>query len=244
MAYTATATNGFEFKYNKAGFPANSILYEGTSGTTYTKGQLAYLTAGSMLAVATTSLISTVGTPLVGVVAATVTCSTKSTERKVPVYDNPLNVYEVSFEGHVDSTATAGAANTITPTSGVFSTAANTYAGSLIYLYEGPGKGDVRSIASHTAANPTVITINGEWSATPTTATKMVILSDLSSGDSTHAGINVGQRKRCEDTAKKVSALRQTGTDGYLNIVGVNPEKLTCDVMISLVDGILGGAAT
>jgi len=241
-ALPISATNGFEFKYNKAGFPANSILYEGTSGVTYTQGELVYLTAGSLLAVMTTSIISTVATPVLGVVAATVTCDTSS-YRKVPVYDNPLNVYEVTFAGHVDTTATAGAATTITPTSGVFSTAANTYAGSLVYLYEGPGKGDVRSIATHTAANPTVITINGSWSATPTTATKMIILSDLSSGDSTNAGINVGQRKRVA-TSKTVSVLKQTGTDGYISIIGVNPEKLTCDVMITMVDGILGGAAT
>jgi len=243
MAYSPKATNGFEFRYNKAGFPANSVLYEGTSGVTYTQGELVYLTAGAMLAVATTALVSTVDTPVVGVVAATVTCSTKSTARYVPVYDNPLNVYEVTIYGHVDTTATAGTANTVTATTGVLSTTANTYAGSVVYIYEGPGKGDKRTIASHTAANPTVITINGEWSATPTTASKFVVLSEFSSAASTDAGINVGNRKRIA-TSKKVSVLKQTGTDGYLAIVGVNPERLTADVMITMVDGILGGAAT
>lgn len=247
MALTATNTVGFEAKYNKAGFPTNPVDYELKPNTAFSKGQLAYMPMGNSGEQRVTPLTSTVtvnGTnPIVGVMAETFTTTTNPTSSKTfgRVYDNPFNIYRVSFANHYDGTASASTVATQLK-SGVGSTGANSLKGALVHIYEGPGEGDIRTISSDTTAG--VITVAPSFSSTPTTATKFIVMA---SSAFNAAGYNVGTigGKVSTGSALKMSAKTAAAiATGYLNVVGVNPEKLTVDVMITPAKHMLTAGRT
>ena len=245
MALTARETVGFERKYAKHGFPTNPVSYVGSSGTTYTKGRLATLPAptGSGMLVSLTSTIDVTNTnPIIGVIAETKTCT--ATDWTVKVYDNPFDVFKVSFVGHADLACGASTAqNTYTMAiSTTESTAADLMKGSMLYIYEGPGNGDVRTITANTKADPGVITVAPQFSATPTTASKAIVLCGVStSGATDEKGVNVGtpMLKLSTVSAAKVK-IAALDNNNYLNVVDIDPANLTMDVMIALTKHAFG----
>jgi hypothetical protein len=243
MALTATATNGLEFKYNKAGHPANPVVFEGSSGVTYTKGRLAALTSG-LLVTQTSTHVGAQIRPFVGVIAETVT--TTATDREVKVYDNPLNVYTVSFDGQKDGTVAGSTSDTTIKLTGVSATTANRLAGNLIHVYTGPGKGTTKTVVSNTAANPTIITVSGNWTQRPTTASSAILLSKHASTAATAYGANVGRCVKLSTAAGKVSCADATlGGANQFAVVGADPANLTLDVMIRPTKSYIGhGTAT
>lgn len=242
MTHTAHNTVGFEKSYNKSFTPTNPLLYEGATGTTYTKGTLLGIQpAGQASAGLLASLNgeSTVdeNTLIVGVAAETKTTTDSDHDLKVWPINN--EVFTVSFDGHwdVSGNKTSTADNRFHPNAETDSTggAGAEAVGALLYMYEGPCKGDVRTITGHTtgAAGTSLFTVSGEFSATPTTASKAVILVEKSSDD-IKAGANVGsQLKLSTASASKVSIKKATFADGYINVLSVDPANLKMDVMIA-----------
>lgn len=245
MALTATATNGLEFNYTKAGHPANPVVFEGSSGVTYTKGRLAALTSG-LLVTQTSTHVGAQIRPFVGVFAETVT--TTATDREVKVYDNPHNVYTVSFDGHNDSTVAGSTSDTTIKLTSVNATVANRLAGNLIHVYDGPGKGTTKTVVSNTAASPSIITVSGNWTQRPTTASSAVAICNTSStvGAAGNIGANVGRCVLLSTAAGKVSCRAATlGGANQFAVVGVDPANLTLDVVIRPTKSYLGfGTAT
>lgn len=238
MTLTARATVGFERNYNKCGFPSNPVNYEGTVGTTYTMGHLAVIESPSattyarLLSVTSTSAIGE-GRLLIGVIAETKTCT--ATDNKVKVFDNPFDVFKVSFVGHVDADVVAGAANAVTIGLDSRGVAANTLRGSLLHVYTGPAKGDVRTIEANTAAASAAITVAPAFSAPPTTASKIIILAAHTPADVFSVGVNVGTAGLSVSAASamKVAIAAPSPNNGYLNVVDVDPANLVMNVMIS-----------
>ena len=238
MPLTARDTVGFERNYNKCGFPSNPVDYEGTVGTTYTKGRLAVIenpsatTYARLVSVTSASVIG-VGCLLVGVIAETKICT--AADNKVRVFDNPFEVFKVSFVGHVDQDVTAGAAATVTTALSGAVSVANILRGSLLHIYAGPGKGDIRTIEANTNANPSVITVSPAFSATPTVASKVIILAVHDGVGTFTPGVNIGITGllvSAASAAKAAIAVPGANT-GYLNIVSIEPAKLVMNVMIS-----------
>ncbi len=238
MALTATDTYGFERKYSKTGFPTNPVSYVGSTGTTYTMGRLATIptpTGSGMLTTLTSTGNVTNTNPIIGVIAETKTCT--STDYMVKVYDNPFDVFRVSFVGHADiACGGSTVANKFTMAiSTTASTAANLMKGSLIYIYEGPGKGDVRTVTANTKADPGVITVAPAFSAIPTTASKAIVLCGIStSGKTDTRGVNVGTPMLKLSTASSAKVkIDPLANNNYLNVVAIDPANLTMDVMIA-----------
>lgn len=248
MAHTAHNTVGFEKAYNKSGFLQNAVLYEGATATTYTMGTLVgILPAGQASAGLLTSLTgaSTIddNTVIVGVAAETKT--TTDSDKKVKVWPVINEVFKVSFDGHWDVAAnkTSTATNRFHPNAETDSTggAGAEAVGALMYIYEGPGKGDIKTITGHTtgAAGTAVLTVSGAFSALPTTASKAVILV-ASSGNDRDAGVNVGSQLRISTaSASKVSVKKPAYGDGYVNVLSIDPKNLTMDVMIAPAKAVM-----
>ena len=241
MAFTAKDTEGFEIKYNKAGFPTNPVEYELTPNTDFSKGQLVTIPMGNAGAGTLTPLTSTITVnginTIVGVMAESFTAATNPTGAKTfgKVYDNPFNVYRVSFADHLDGTAAAASTAADYLQTGVVSTAANVLKGATVHIYEGPGEGDTRTITANRATDGRV-TVAPAFSSTPTTATKYIILASKTTDGFTAAGYNVGTigGKLSTGSVLKMSAKTAAAVaTGYLNVLAINPEKLTADVMIT-----------
>lgn len=242
MAHTAYNTVGFERAYNKSGFTGNPVPMEGSTGTTYTEGTLlAILPAGQADAGLLTTLTgaSTVdgNTVIAGVCAETIT--TTDSAKHVKVWPVVNEVFKVTFDGHYDVAAnkTSTATNRFHPNAETDSTggAGAEAVGALLYIYEGPGKGDIRTITGHTtgAAGTSVFTVSGAFSALPTTDSKAVILVEKSSDD-IKAGANVGSQLRLSTaSSSKVSIKKPALGDGYINVLSIDPKNLTMDVMIA-----------
>ena len=238
MSYDVKDTKGFEFRYNLAGFPANARVYEGATGTTYTRGTLATMGANGLIASAATTLDDAKATPIVGVIAETK--ETTDDDKMISIFDNPLNVYEVSVAGHTDKTVTRSTSDNTIAVDNMGSSTASGLAGTLIHIYDGPGKGQTRTILSNTTSNSTgdTITISGKWDQRPTSASKAVVLTAYSTSASVK-GINIGARAEL-NTTKKLHVVPTAYTNGYLNVLKVHPEKLTAEVVISASDSIFG----
>lgn len=185
MTLTAYDSMGFEHCRNAAGFPPNAIKYEGSTGTTYTRGAPVVLSAGKLLELAHDASPTT-ALPIVGICAETKTCATD--DYMVEVVPTDGNVFTVTITGHQDVTCNGAstAANQFNiAQSSSLNTSATAIAGALIHIYEGPGKGDTRAIMSNSTGSSvgaTRVTVAPPFSATPTTASKAVMLCDYSSG--------------------------------------------------------------
>lgn len=239
MTHSATNTNGFEFKYNKLGFPTNPVEYELTPNTAISQGTPVVISTPATGGLAKVSALSS-GTvnkqkTILGVMAETFTTTTNPTSAQTygKVYDNPFNVYKVSFANHYDGTVgTASSIATVLNTGVSCGTGTSNLAGALVYVYEGPAKGDIRTITSNTSAG--VATVAPGFSASPTTLSKIIITAQKSSGGFTAYGLNVGTvGAKCStaDSCRKVDCSVAPGVAGYLNVLAVDPANLTMDVM-------------
>ncbi len=243
MAHSAYNTVGFEKSYNKSGWQQNPVAYDGATATTYTKGTLVgILPAGQAGGGVLTSITgaSTIdgATVIAGVCAETKV--TTDSDKSVKVWPTIGEVFKVSFDGYWDVAANKAStalnrfhANAITDSTGGAGAEA---VGALMYIYDGPGKGDMRTITGHTtgAAGTNVFTVSGAFSALPTTATNAVLLVNRGSTGLVYAGANVGSQLRVSTaSASKVSIKKPLLGDGYLNVLSIDPKNLTMDVMIA-----------
>jgi hypothetical protein len=239
MTYVAPRTTvGFEFSYNKLGFSANPVPYRLKPNTAFKKGMLVgIIPAGTADAgcifpwIAATSKADTV---VAGVMAETIAQADNpaADDTYGLVYDNPFNVYTVTFVPGLNGTAATAGTTTSLVTAVTFG-ADNDATGSTIYFYEGPGSPAVRVVSSSTHADNTLV-----WkkplATAPTTATKIVLLGDAAL-DAATGGIGVGtigltvnaDSLRVDGEAQPVPATWP------VNCINVDMPNLTMDVMLS-----------
>jgi len=211
MALTATATQGFEPAGKTTG---DEIFYlPGDPGATYTRGDRVCMGGLTSEASATNGLGGVLKGPsvtgdknLTGVVMKTTVCpaATQAFPKPKdldPVYNDaedkclvPVKIdvaaghqiFHASFASHVDDTVAAIAAGTrsIQATTGH---ATDAYPiGALLYVYEGPGAGEVNIVEDydHTGGNVELeIITHRSFAATLTTASKYIVLAGEAAAD-------------------------------------------------------------
>lgn len=184
MALTASyTTRGFEFVRNTMGLPAVAVAYEMTPGITINQGDMVVLTAGKVAKAAAGA------TNVLGVAAETKT-SAAGTKTMIRVYDNPFNVYRCTFADHIDSTATGGSTTTIVDTNGLASFGTNdAFKGGLVYVYDGAGKGSIRTVTAFDGTTKT-LTVGEAFPAAINTTSKYVLLG---AGGAANDAINIGK---------------------------------------------------
>lgn len=226
MALVASRiTMGFEFVRNLAGFAPNPVDYELTPGEAFQKGDLVVFNNGKV----TKATASTTGQVL-GVMAETITASLDDiTYGKV--YDNPFNVYRVTFADHRDATATGGSTTTLVDTT-LPTSADDVWNGALLYVYEGPGAGSIRTVADYTGATDT-LTVTKPFPEAITSASKYILLGAAAVvGDV----INVGKAgivlKDSRTVDANASVLSGGNEVGPLACVAIYPKDLMMDVII------------
>lgn len=196
MALTqATSLKGFEWEREVA---QGEVLYvPGDPGVTYTEGSLVIPTAG--LAVLVTDSANT----MVGRVEKTTVCPANTQAFPVPgdVYPpgdtaamktlvpiRPLvpvgtPVLKATFAGHQDETVVSYTASTraIACTTGFG--ADDRPNGALVYVYEGPGKGEINVVEDYDhsgGAAALLLICHRPFNATLTTSSKFIVLSQTS----------------------------------------------------------------
>lgn len=220
---------GFEPIYNKAlGAVPNPVKYELTPNTAFDRGDMVVLTAGKVAKATAASV-----TGILGVMAESIAQADNPADGLTfgAVYDHPDNVYRVTFCDQTDSTATGGTDTTLLDTA--LSTSSNdVWNGALLYIYEGPGAGDIRTVSDYVGATDT-LTVTKAFSETPTTDSKYIILGGAAEANDV---INVGARglvlkdeARIDANASRLSSAAEVGP---LVCLDINPEELMMDVMI------------
>ncbi len=167
MALTATRTsNGLElFMPPNPGQKLSKWFIE--------NGQAASIGCGIYLALSLINTIAAAGANLIGVSTEEKTGNTSGlTLSFVDICNKPIFV--CTFTGHEDVAATTGGTTTIASTNLSASTN-DYYNGALLYIYEGPGKGDTRVVTDFVGSGQ-VLTLNQGTSQTTTTATKFIII--------------------------------------------------------------------
>lgn len=219
-------TEGFEFVRNLAGFPANPVPYELTPGESFKKGDMVVFSNGKVTKATAASVKD-----ILGVMAETITADASKVTKGL-VYDNPLNVYRVSFVDHRDAAATGGSTTTLVDTNLPTNTD-DVWNGALLYVYEGPGAGSVRTVADYTGATDT-LTVTDPFPVAITNASKYILLgAAVAIGDV----INVGKRglvlKDSRSVNANASVLSGGNEVGPLVCVAVYPADLMMDVVIA-----------
>lgn len=198
MALTATATQGLQLhRYTTE----NEVLWvPGDPGDTFTRGDAVTAAIGEGILDPAATTETTVGTVL-----ETVVCSAATQAFPKPADFDPVAktaadlclvpirpavpsgtpVYKVTFAGHDDETVVSYTASTraVEATTGA---AADDYPnGGLIYVYEGPGIGEVNVCEDydHTGGAAELLTIcHRPFAATLTTASKYILLAGEAAG--------------------------------------------------------------
>lgn len=217
-------TEGFELIGNLANVPDNGRLYELTPGIEFKKGDMVVLVNGKVAKAAAGA------TNVLGVMAESVSAAENPVGAVTygRVYDNPLNVYRCTFAGHRDAAATGGSSTTLIDTA--LPTSANdVWNGALLYIYDGPGKGDVRTVKDYVGATDTLV-VEKPFSATPTTSTKYILLGAASAvGDVINVG-SVGVNLSNERTIGANATIASEA--GPLAVLAIYPEDLMMDVVV------------
>ena len=224
MSYEAPRTTvGFERVYNMAGFPSNPVPYELKGNTAFKKGALVVIDDG-LLDVADNNTTSKV----VGVMAEEVKQADNPSDEVTygMVYDNPLDVFRVSVADHLDVTATGGSATRFEAT-GEFN---DDMEGSVIYVYEGPSKGAVRTI-SNSADN--FVDVYEPFPEDITTDSKAVVLGE----DGASGAIYIGKDGVFADSDGLKLNCDKAPDDGPLTVVGIDAPNLMMDVVLDNVKG-------
>lgn len=225
MALTASrTTQGFELIGNMFGAAPNPNLYELTPNTAFAKGDMVVLTDGKVAAAAANA------TNVLGVMAETFTTTTNPSAAATYglVYDNPFNIYRCTFADHRDAAATGGTSTTLLDTALATSTD-DVWNGAYLYIYEGPGAGDIRTVKDYTGATDT-LTVEKAFSATPTTASYYILLGEAgAAGDVINVG-SIGVDLKDANTID-ANAANKDG-DGPLAVLQIIPEELMMVVII------------
>ena len=224
MALTARTTNGFEYVNNKLnGIVDNAVSYELTPNTAFSAGDMVVLTAGKVAKAAANA------TNVLGVIQQTFTTATNPAGAITygKVYDNPYAVFRCSFADHRDASATGGTTTTLVDTA--LSTSTDDYwNGALLYIYEGPAAGSIRTVKDYTGSSDT-LTVEEPFPTAPTTASKYILLGAGGSGDVINKG-SIGVDLKDENTIDANATIASEA--GPLVVLAVDPAKLTMDVMI------------
>lgn len=231
MTLAAKRTSiGFEPIYNKSlGSVPNPVKYELTPNTAFDKGDMVVLTAGKVAKAAAASV-----TNILGVMAESIAQADNPATGLTfgAVYDHPDNVYRVTFCDQNDSTATGGTTTTLIDT-GLSTSTDDVWNGALLYIYEGPAAGSVRTVSDYTGTSDT-LTVTNPFPTAPTTASKYIILGAASEANDV---INVGARglvlkdeARVDANASRLSSAAEVGP---LVCLDISPADLMMDVMIS-----------
>ncbi len=194
MALTATASQGFEHVGYTSG---KEVFYlPGDPGDTFTRGDAVYI-ANGVLDRVTDSI-----DPM-GIVQRTTVCPAASVAASTSLDLDPIEnaaadkclipikpmvgagwpIYEVTIAGQFDESTglaayTAGTPSVTLTTSPGANDDTN---GSILYVYEGPGKGEILIGADYVHATK-VLTTHRVASATLTTATKLIALEGEGGG--------------------------------------------------------------
>lgn len=219
MAYSAAGSytsQGFElWRYTTE----NEILWlPGDPGVTFTKGDQVVMdltTAGSSgtLIVHAGSAVGVAGVGPLGRVMQTTVCPASSTSFPKPAEFDPVDrsgsnlclvpvkidiaagvpIYRVTFANHQDETVAGYSAPDITDTTGH---SANDYPnGALLYVYEGPGIGEVNIVEDYVHAGPTT-KCHRNFATALTTSSKYISLDGEAA---TFKGVHLFGRCEPED---------------------------------------------
>lgn len=245
MSYKAPHgdTVGFEFSHNLAGFAPNPVQYILKPNTEFKKGMLVGMAPQSSANayeifpwINTTRIDQNI---LVGVMAEDI----KQADNPATgltygmVYDNPYNVYNASFiPGANGSIAVLTDATHTTVTSIKVDEAFdnnNRVRGALIYFYDGPNAGQLRTIASTDATNDKLV-----WTKPlpqlPTPDSKFYVTCHAGL-DTAGAVANVGSVGVSADaTSRKIlTNVALNAAQQPIIVVGVNPVEMTFKVMFA-----------
>ena len=173
MAHTASRTSmGFEPIYNKSlGAVPNPVDYELTPAEAFVRGDMVALSAGKLTKAAAGTVAD-----IIGVMAESITAAENPTGTTVygQVYDHPDNVYRCTFADHRDAAATGGTTSTLLDSA--LSTSSNdVWNGALMYVYEGPAAGSIRTVKDYVGVSDT-LEVSTLFPAAPTTASKYIML--------------------------------------------------------------------
>lgn len=193
MALTATASQGFE--YLRATSHEEILWLPADPGVTFTRGDLVTMTNG-VCVLAGDSSANTYGTvekTVISPAAATpwpmpdgglIDDDTAAAKGLVKVRMHVaagLPIYKVTFAGHFDDTLAAYTAATPSVTLTVSPGANDDTNSSLIYVYEGPGKGECNIGDDYDHASK-VLTTHRKFNATLTTSSKVIIIEGEGGG--------------------------------------------------------------
>ena len=237
MSYTAERTTvGFEFNYHKFGFSGNPVPYELKPDQAFKKGQLVALKYPGQAATDCGKLIPFTDSQridqdiLVGVMAETIKQADNPSDEVTygMVYDNPGNIYRVTFTNVEEIQGASDGTTTRLDLAAV--TNANNIRGTLMFIYEGPGAGHVRTITEADDGGNTISWIGAIDSIT-TDETKALLLS----ADVNSAGINVGSvgAKVDSDGMKVDVGQALSATQNPIRVVRIDPKHLMMDVMLN-----------
>lgn len=186
MAHTASRTSvGFEPIYNKTlnAIP-NPVAYELTPATAFSQGDMVTLTAGKIAKAAAGTVANIVGVMAESIAAAD-NPAAGCTYGKV--YDHPDNVYRCTFADQLDSTATGGTTTTLVDTA-LSTSSDDVWNGALLYVYEGPAAGSIRTVSDYTGSSDT-LAVAKPFPTAPTSASKYIMLGKAAEANDV---INVG----------------------------------------------------
>jgi hypothetical protein len=211
MALTATATQGFE-PYRRVA--EDEVLWvPGDPGDTFTRGDVVVFSIGEGVADPRVA-----DEEVMGRVNKTVVCS--ATANAMPVFgtDNPTaqwgaigltpndalveirpcvtpgtQVYLATFASHHDTALDAYTAGTPSITLTTSPGGNDDPNGALVYVYDGPGKGQWNVIADYDHGSK-VATLHRPFATAPTSASSVIILE----GEGGGAALGVGFFGRCE----------------------------------------------
>lgn len=239
MTLTASrTTQGFEPIYNRTGFAPNPRKYLLKPGVAVTKGDMLAFVDGKVEPASASTAVGTICGVAAESVSATVNAA--ATETYIRVHDDPNWVFRCTFADHIDGTATGGSSTTLADTANLTADTNDYWNGAYLYIYEGPGAGDVRTVSDFTTADDT-ITVTKAFSATPTTSTKYILL-----GYATGAAdlvLNVGSNVKLKDENTIDANATNASDAGQLVIMNIIPAELMMDVMITKHFTARGSAA-
>lgn len=225
MALTANrTTNGFELIGNLMKIADNPVDHELTPGVAFLKGDMVILTNGKVAKAAANAV------NVLGVMAESITAAQNpaASTTKGKVYTNPFNIYRCSFADQVDSTATGGTTTTLVDTA-LAASADDYWNGALLYIYEGPGAGCIRTVKDYTGSSDT-LTVEEPFTAAPTTASKYIILgAAAAASDAINVG-SIGVDLKDENTIDGNATIASEA--GPLAVLAIDPVNLTMDVII------------
>jgi hypothetical protein len=225
MAYAAPKTSqGFELIGNMYGPAPNPNEYILTPNTAFAKGDMVVLTNGMIAKAAANA------TDVLGVMAKSYTTTENPSAKQTMglVYDSPFNIYRCTFADHRDAAATGGTSTTLIDTALSTSTD-DVWNGAYMWIYEGPGAGDVCIVKDYTGTSDT-LTVEEAFSATPTTASKYILLGEAgAAGDVVYPGAT-GVDLKDENTID-ANAANKDG-DGPLAVLSIDFINLMMTVIV------------